>query len=346
VIRAGAGNDMICSGGGSDVVLAGQGDDRVYGAQGWDDLRGEAGIDRLYGGRGNDILRGGDGNDVANGGIGDDLILGGYGRDLLVGHAGTDTLRGEADDDILRGQAGYDDLGGGFGDDRLTPGKGGAAVDGGAGVDDCGPAGGPNCEIVALSSGDTGKAVEVLQERLTTALFYRGPISGEFDRATEYGALGFHKAAVLPRTYDWKYEDWRRLARFTPAPPARTGEPDRVEVDITRQILTLILGGEVAAIVPVSTGSGGTFINDEGRLVRSYTPRGDFRLTHHASGWQCSYIGCIYYPWYFTPSYAIHGFPSVPEYPASHGCVRVPTWESLWLDVRLYVGMPMHVWPG
>ena len=344
-VRSRDGDDLICAGGGSDTVMAGAGNDIVYGAQGWDDLRGEEGADRIYGGRGNDTILAGDGDDFANGGIGDDTVLGGEGDDLLVGHAGDDTMRGQMGNDTLRGKGGHDDLGGGYGDDHLVRGPGGATADGGPGVDDCGPEGGSDCEIVDLGPGDSGPAVVLLQTVLTDARFYRGPISGEFDRATEYAALGFHKAAELPRTYDWNYRDWHRVERFTPAPPARPGEPDRVEVDITRQILTLILDGEVAGIVPVSTGNGAAYLNGRGQLVYSRTPRGDFKLTHHASGWQCSYIGCIYYPWFFTPSYAIHGYPSVPEYPASHGCVRVPTWESIWLDARLFVGMPMHVWP-
>jgi lipoprotein-anchoring transpeptidase ErfK/SrfK len=35
---------------------------------------------------------------------------------------------------------------------------------------------------------------------------------------------------------------------------------------------------------------------------------------------------------YFLRGFAIHGYPSVPSYPASHGCVRVPMWIAphLW----------------
>jgi lipoprotein-anchoring transpeptidase ErfK/SrfK len=29
---------------------------------------------------------------------------------------------------------------------------------------------------------------------------------------------------------------------------------------------------------------------------------------------------------YFKGGFAIHGYPSVPAYPASHGCVRIPMW--------------------
>jgi len=53
---------------------------------------------------------------------------------------------------------------------------------------------------------------------------------------------------------------------------------------------------------------------------------------------------CIYNPWNFTEYYALHGYRSVPEYPASHGCVRIPTWESDILESRFFIGMPIHLW--
>ena len=34
----------------------------------------------------------------------------------------------------------------------------------------------------------------------------------------------------------------------------------------------------------------------------------------------------LWYPMYFIGGFAIHGYPSVPAYPASHGCVRIPMW--------------------
>jgi len=47
---------------------------------------------------------------------------------------------------------------------------------------------------------------------------------------------------------------------------------------------------------------------------------------------------------YFYPGFAIHEFPEVPDYPASHGCVRVPEVEApiVWSFGR--VGM--RVWTG
>ena len=41
-------------------------------------------------------------------------------------------------------------------------------------------------------------------------------------------------------------------------------------------------------------------------------------------------------PSYFLRGFAVHGYPYVPAYPASHGCVRVP----MWFATRLHGFMP------
>jgi len=46
----------------------------------------------------------------------------------------------------------------------------------------------------------------------------------------------------------------------------------------------------------------------------------------------------------FHTHYAIHGFPSVPSYPASHGCVRIPIWLADWLYQQSDVGEPVYVY--
>jgi lipoprotein-anchoring transpeptidase ErfK/SrfK len=46
---------------------------------------------------------------------------------------------------------------------------------------------------------------------------------------------------------------------------------------------------------------------------------------------------------YFIGGYAIHGYASVPNYPASHGCLRVPIPNAYsifnWIDLgdRIFV---------
>jgi lipoprotein-anchoring transpeptidase ErfK/SrfK len=55
-----------------------------------------------------------------------------------------------------------------------------------------------------------------------------------------------------------------------------------------------------------------------------YTPEGRFAIYRKVTGYDTSPLGVLLDPMYFVGGYAIHGNPSVPPYPASHGCVRVP----------------------
>ena len=80
----------------------------------------------------------------------------------------------------------------------------------------------------------------------------------------------------------------------------------------------------------VSTGSGRKFCV-AGKCQRAHTPRGSFTVYARHSGWHKSYLGSLYNPLYFSGGYAIHGAGSVPNYPASHGCVRVTVSSANWL---------------
>jgi lipoprotein-anchoring transpeptidase ErfK/SrfK len=52
----------------------------------------------------------------------------------------------------------------------------------------------------------------------------------------------------------------------------------------------------------------------------------------------------MYKPYYFRGGYAIHGSPSVPGYPASHGCVRVTNADMDFLRDHLDLGMTVYVY--
>ncbi|MBN2114733.1 MAG: murein L,D-transpeptidase [Acidimicrobiia bacterium] len=202
--------------------------------------------------------------------------------------------------------------------------------------------------LPAMAMGEVGPEVALLQQELSRRHLYRGAIDGEFGPAAAYAVLTFHKVLGVERTWEWEEEDSRRMAAFILPPlPERPEEPDRVEVDVGRQVLYLIEDHEVAAVVPVSTAGGYLYYSvRSGGRVRARTPHGDFTLTRHSRGWSCDSLTgwCIYNPWNFTPMYALHGYGEVPAYPASHGCVRLPIWESDLLEAHLLIGMPFHVW--
>src|SRR5207244_4348779 len=58
---------------------------------------------------------------------------------------------------------------------------------------------------------------------------------------------------------------------------------------------------------------------------------------------QKSRLGMLFNPLYFNGGIAIHGAPSVPPYPASHGCVRIPLGASHWFPALVPNGTPVYV---
>src|SRR5438045_6709244 len=122
------------------------------------------------------------------------------------------------------------------------------------------------------------------------------------------------------------------------APQAKDSGYRHVEVDLDRQVLLLTDGdGAVKKILRVSTGSNKHY-SEKGMSGLAYTPRGRFRIYAKMSGWRKSPLGLLYYPNYFSDGLAIHGNPSVPHSPQSHGCVRIPMEAALEISRALSVG--------
>ena len=78
-------------------------------------------------------------------------------------------------------------------------------------------------------------------------------------------------------------------------------------------MLFLVRDGKVALIVQVSTGATGN------------TPLGHWRVYSKVPGFNAK---AMYFSSFFVGAFAIHGYHSVPPYPASHGCVRMPLWVA------------------
>jgi L,D-transpeptidase catalytic domain len=103
--------------------------------------------------------------------------------------------------------------------------------------------------------------------------------------------------------------------------------------------------GGLLRILPISTGSGKKYCVD-GQCARAVTPGGSFRVTRKILGLRVSRLGQLYNPLYFNGGIAIHGAPSVPAYPASHGCVRIPMAASRWFYDTVAAGTPVYVVGG
>jgi len=122
------------------------------------------------------------------------------------------------------------------------------------------------------------------------------------------------------------------------APEARDAGYRHVEVDLDRQVLLLIDDdGAVKKVLPVSTGSNKHY-HEKSMSGLAYTPRGRFKIYAKIAGWRKSPLGMLYYPNYFSDGLAIHGNSSVPDTPASHGCIRVPNSAAIDLYKRIPIG--------
>jgi peptidoglycan hydrolase-like protein with peptidoglycan-binding domain len=191
-----------------------------------------------------------------------------------------------------------------------------------------------------IDPGAQSNLVQHLQRQLAERGFYRGQLDAEYGPMTSQAVMAFHKHLGLERSFGWQPDDWRHLDALEPV--AYRGEPG-IEIDLDRQLLYYHRGPDDVAIIPISSGNGERFVNSSGRLVTARTPEGEFRLQSHVPGLRLSYLGALWKPWYFYGGYAIHGSSSVPAYPASHGCVRVPNWEADWLSTELSLGLTISV---
>ena len=195
----------------------------------------------------------------------------------------------------------------------------------------------------AIAPGDSGPWVDRLQGRLDEAGFRPGPADGIFGKATLGAVYAFQKLHDLDRDGIFRDDHWGLLDAEAEL-PVLDEVPNRVEVDLAKQVLYLVKDHEVEAVLPISSGNGGTYRGASGSAVRARTPEGDYQFYKRVDGWRISYLGGLYRPFYFRGGYAIHGSTSVPPYPASHGCVRVELHDMDYLTTELELGMPVFVY--
>jgi lipoprotein-anchoring transpeptidase ErfK/SrfK len=190
-----------------------------------------------------------------------------------------------------------------------------------------------------------GHDVGSAQQRLTELRYYVAAIDGKAGRTTRNAVMAFQKVNDLKA--DGAIGPQTTAALASPARPhLRGGPPDRIEVDLTKQVLYFVKNGELVRVMPVSSGNGKVYRTPSGGRARANTPVGTFRIQRRIRGVRVSDLGTLYNPLYFYGGYAIHGSTSVPNHPASHGCIRVTQADAVWLFARAPVGMTVMVYGG
>jgi L,D-transpeptidase-like protein/putative peptidoglycan binding protein len=175
------------------------------------------------------------------------------------------------------------------------------------------------------------------ESRLTEMGYGPGRVDGVIDDNTRKAVIVFQKWERRKLTGQITRNEFDAIMAAD-APQARDAGYRHVEVDLDRQLL-LLTGddGAITRILPVSTGSNRQY-NEKGLRGLAYTPTGRFRIYAKIAGWRKSPLGLLYYPNYFSDGLAIHGNPSVPQSPQSHGCIRIPMWSAIETSKALPVG--------
>lgn len=200
--------------------------------------------------------------------------------------------------------------------------------------------------LPGLQRGSTGAEVRALEERLAALRYDPGVVDGNFDTATHHAVMAFQKVQGLERTGRATTDVVAALGTATmPGPLLAEGGADRIEIDLKRQVLLLWQGGQLARTLSTSTGNNKRYCVD-GHCAKAVTPGGSFKVTRKINGLRVSRLGQLYNPLYFNGGIAIHGSPSVPAGPASHGCVRIPMHVSKWFFNAVPVGTPVYVIGG
>ncbi|MEV4064744.1 L,D-transpeptidase family protein [Nonomuraea dietziae] len=228
-----------------------------------------------------------------------------------------------------------------------TPVKAGAAVMTGAAV----MAGAVIAPDKPLKLGSKGSAVKWLQQRLKDLRYLPGRVDGRYGGSTLAAVWAFQKVNGIKPSSTVGKRTWAALeSPKSPKILVPGGKPTRAEVNLAKQVMVLYVDGQVKLITHISSGSGVPYCETavwQGKSQRfcgsATTPTGDFKTTWRASGWHRSYLGQLYNPIFFNGGIAFHGALSVPLYPASHGCVRLPMNVAGVLPGLLGKGVPVHV---
>jgi peptidoglycan hydrolase-like protein with peptidoglycan-binding domain len=195
-----------------------------------------------------------------------------------------------------------------------------------------------------LELGEGGQAVLALQQRLVDLGYWLGAADGRYGQLTRQAVMAFQKAEGLGRDGVAGPATQGRLAGAG-RQSSRVGGTG-LEIDLERQILMIVEGGQVRWVINTSTGNNETYTSSTGGSAQAVTPPGSFTINREIDGVREAPLGTLYRPKYFNGGIAIHGSGSIPANPASHGCARVTNsaMDMLWASGVAAIGTPVTVY--
>jgi hypothetical protein len=183
--------------------------------------------------------------------------------------------------------------------------------------------------LPSLGPGSRGVHVRLLESRLCALAYHLQDCDRRYGEDTADALRAFNKVTGRPRYGTVDAATWQAMAGSRTPKPRLRGNGFHIEVDQTRQVLFMVKDSKVTGILHVSTGAGAA------------TRDGTFHVYRKVAGYSPARL---YYPSYFDGLRALHGWPEVPTYNASHGCVRLPMWSATWVYGKAEIGTTVHIY--
>jgi L,D-transpeptidase catalytic domain/Putative peptidoglycan binding domain len=178
--------------------------------------------------------------------------------------------------------------------------------------------------------GDRGTKVLMLQRGLHK-LGFSVPVTGYYDWLTSTAVNAFRKTNGMGRDGYALKSVYAKVLRSEGAYELRYPKAGKhVEFDWSRQVLVLADKGKPFRVYHTSSGTPAT-----------PTVFGTYRFYLQTPGTNSK--GMVHSS-YFIRGYAIHGYASVPNYPASHGCLRVPIPNASSIFGWIDIGDPIYLY--
>ncbi|MGZ4481893.1 MAG: L,D-transpeptidase family protein [Gaiellales bacterium] len=192
----------------------------------------------------------------------------------------------------------------------------------------------PTASAATLYPGMCGPPVFALQVRLAKRAYLpAGYRPGCYDYRTTQAVMAFQGWVGFVRDGVAGPLTQRRLIlSVTPRPWSRARK--HVEIHKTQQVMLLVSARHtVLRAIHVSTASPG-----------HVTPSGFWKV-YSKSPMSWSKPFGVWLPWasYVVGGVAMHSYPDVPGYPASHGCIRIPAPEALFVYNWTPIGTPVRI---
>jgi lipoprotein-anchoring transpeptidase ErfK/SrfK len=175
-----------------------------------------------------------------------------------------------------------------------------------------------------------GPIAKLFNRSLQAQGFHTGTRGPRVTSGTHLAIKAFRKVNAMRWSEAYAPSIFRTLLQGKGAFKPRFDDGKHVEVDISKQVMALVEGNRPVHTFHVSTGTGGT-----------PTVLGNYRFYLKQPGYNSKRM---YYSVYFIGGYATHGYSSVPNGRASHGCVRNPIQFSRFIYNWIDLGDPMHTY--